>query len=69
MDVSQYEQTRNMMQIWTGKLSELQLPGQNPAWGGDGQGETSIPPFNFVERGVGGIISDLSAKELDLSTN
>ena len=48
MDVSQYEQTRNMMQIWTGKLSELQLPRQNPAWGGDGQGETSIPPFNFV---------------------
>ena len=30
-DVSQYEQTHNMMQVWTGKLSELQLPVQNPA--------------------------------------
>ena len=29
--VSQYEQTHNMMQVWTGKLSELQLPVQNPA--------------------------------------
>ena len=28
---SQYEQTHNMMQVWTGKLSELQLPVQNPA--------------------------------------
>ena len=26
MDVSQYEQTHNTMQVWTGKLSELQLP-------------------------------------------
>ena len=26
MDVSQYEQTHNMMQVWTGMLSELQLP-------------------------------------------
>ena len=25
-DVFQYEQTHNMMQVWTGKLSELQLP-------------------------------------------
>ena len=25
------EQTHNMMQVWTGKLSELQLPVQNPA--------------------------------------
>ena len=24
--VFQYEQTHNMMQVWTGKLSELQLP-------------------------------------------
>ena len=31
MDVFQYEQTHNMMQVWTGKLSELQLPVQNPA--------------------------------------
>ena len=30
-DISQYEQTHNMMQVWTGKLSELQLPVQNPA--------------------------------------
>ena len=30
-DVFQYEQTHNMMQVWTGKLSELQLPVQNPA--------------------------------------
>ena len=30
-DVSQYEQTHSMMQVWTGKLSELQLPVQNPA--------------------------------------
>ena len=30
MDVSQYEQTHNMMQVWTGELSELQLPVQNP---------------------------------------
>ena len=30
-DVSQYEQTHNMMQVRTGKLSELQLPVQNPA--------------------------------------
>ena len=27
-DVFQYEQTHNMMQVWTGKLSELQLPVQ-----------------------------------------
>ena len=31
MDVSQYEQTHHMMQVWTGKLSKLQLPVQNPA--------------------------------------
>ena len=30
-DIFQYEQTHNMMQVWTGKLSELQLPVQNPA--------------------------------------
>ena len=30
-DIFQYEQTHNMMQVWTGKLSELQLPEQNPA--------------------------------------
>ena len=30
-DVFQYEQTHNMVQVWTGKLSELQLPVQNPA--------------------------------------
>ena len=30
-DVFQYEQTHNKMQVWTGKLSELQLPVQNPA--------------------------------------
>ena len=30
-DISQYEQTHNMMQVWMGKLSELQLPVQNPA--------------------------------------
>ena len=30
-DISLYEQTHNMMQVWTGKLSELQLPVQNPA--------------------------------------
>ena len=30
-DVFQYEQTDNMMQVWTGKLSVLQLPVQNPA--------------------------------------
>ena len=39
-DISQYEQTHNMMQVWTGKLSELQLPVQNPAREGactDGQ--------------------------------
>ena len=30
-DISQYEQTHNMMQVWPGKLSELQLPVQNPA--------------------------------------
>ena len=30
-DVFQYEQTHNMMQVWTGKLSEPQLPVQNPA--------------------------------------
>ena len=30
-DVFQYEQTHNMMQVWTGKLSELQLPVQNSA--------------------------------------
>ena len=28
-DVFQYEQTHNMMQVWTGKLGELQLPVQN----------------------------------------
>ena len=38
-DVFQYEQTHNMMQVWTGKLSELQLPT-------DGQGETSIPQWH-----------------------
>ena len=32
-DIFQYEQTHNMMQVWTGKLSELQLPVQNPARG------------------------------------
>ena len=31
-DVSQYEQTHNMMQVWTGKLSELQLPVQRTEW-------------------------------------
>ena len=31
MDIFQYEQTHNMMQVWTGKLSELQLPVQNSA--------------------------------------
>ena len=46
-NVSQYEQTHNMMQVWTGKLSELQLPT-------DGQGETSIPPFQFRWSGGGG---------------
>ena len=30
-DVFKYEQTHNMMQVWTGKLIELQLPVQNPA--------------------------------------
>ena len=30
-DISQYEQTHNMMQVWMGKLSELQLSVQNPA--------------------------------------
>ena len=30
-DIFPYEQTHNMMQFWTGKLSELQLPVQNPA--------------------------------------
>ena len=31
-DVSQYEQTHNMMQVWMGKLSELQLPVQQTEW-------------------------------------
>ena len=31
MDISWYEQTHNIMQVWTGKLSELQLPAQCPA--------------------------------------
>ena len=30
-DIFQYEQTHTMMQVWTGKLSQLQLPVQNPA--------------------------------------
>ena len=29
-DISQYEQTHNMMQVWMGKLSEFQLPAKNP---------------------------------------
>ena len=32
-DVFQYEQTCNVMQVWIGKLSQLQLPVQNPARG------------------------------------
>ena len=30
-DIFMYEQVHNMMQVWPGKLSELQLPVQNPA--------------------------------------
>ena len=30
-DVFQYEQTHNMMQVWTGKLNEIQLPVQKPS--------------------------------------
>ena len=45
MDISQYEQTHNMMQVWTGKLSELHRRT-------DGQGETSIPPFQLRWSGV-----------------
>ena len=37
--LSKYEQTHNMMQVWAGKLSELQLPVQNPAGRTDGQTE------------------------------
>ena len=42
-DVSQYEQTHNMMQVWTGKRTDGQT---------DGRSETNIPPNNFVVCGV-----------------
>ena len=31
VDVFQYEQTHNVIQVWMGKLSELQLPAQKPS--------------------------------------
>ena len=67
MDVFQYEETQNMIQVWRGKLSELQLPIQNPAQ--DGAWTNMLYQDRYVESARISVSFTTSAKFPLFSSN